>query len=86
MADLDFLGEFGLSQSDIAQPSNVYQAFILELSNKLTDNFRDYIFNNVNNTGGLAAATIAFVSGPLTITVESDEYYKFQDEGVNPVG
>ena len=86
MADLDFLGEFGISQSDIAQPQNVYEAFILELSNKLTDNFRDYIFNNVNNTGGLAAATIAYTTGPLTITVESDEYYKFQDQGVNPVG
>ena len=86
MADLDFLGEFGISQSDIAQPQNVYEAFILELSNKLTKNFRDYIFNNVNNTGGLAAATIAYTTGPLTITVESDEYYKFQDQGVNPVG
>jgi hypothetical protein len=86
MADLDFLGEFGISQNDIAQPQNVYEAFILELSNKLTDNFRDYIFNNVNNTGGLAAATIAYTTGPLTITVESDEYYKFQDQGVNPVG
>ena len=86
MADLDFLGEFGISQNDIAQPQNVYEAFILELSNNLTDNFRDYIFNNVNNTGGLASATIAYTTGPLTITVESDEYYKFQDQGVNPVG
>ena len=40
----------------------------------------------MNNTGGLAAATIAYTTGPLTITVESDEYYKFQDQGVNPVG
>jgi hypothetical protein len=86
MADLDFLGEFGISQNDIAQPQNVYEAFILELSNKLTKNFQEYIFNNVNNTGGLAAATIAYTTGPLTITVESDEYYKFQDQGVNPVG
>jgi hypothetical protein len=31
MADLDFLGEFGISQSDIAQPQNVYEKFILEL-------------------------------------------------------
>lgn len=86
MAEFDFLEGLGFSQTDLAQPETAYEKFILDLSNQLTKNFQEYIFKNANNTGALAAATIAYVNGPLTITVESDQYYKFQDEGVNPVG
>ena len=86
MADFDFLESFGFSQADLAQPENAYEKFILDLSNQLTKNFQEYIFKNVNNTGALAAATVAYVTGPLTITVESDQYYNFQDQGVNPIG
>ena len=85
MADnLDFL-DIGFTEADLSQPGTAYEKFILELSNKLTDNFRDYISKNVNNTGGLASATIAFVNGPLTITVESDQYFKYQDQGVSSI-
>jgi hypothetical protein len=86
MAEFDFLEGFGFSQTDLAQPETAYEKFILDLSNQLTKNFQEYIFKNVNNTGALAAATVAYVTGPLTITVESDQYYNFQDQGVNPVG
>ena len=86
MADFDFLEGLGISDAELSQPETAYEKFILELSNQLTKNFHDYIFNNVNNTGALASATVAYVSGPLIITVDSDQYYKFQDEGVNPVG
>jgi len=87
MADeFDFLDQFGLSENDIVQPSNAYEKYLLDLSNKITEDFKKYIDAKARNTGGLAAATYGYVSGPLTITVVSDDYFSYVDEGVNAVG
>lgn len=86
MAEFDFLEGFGFSQTDLAQPETAYEKFILALSNSVTDSFKDYIRENVNNTGALATSVIYFPTGEMSFEIQADQYYKFQDEGVNPVG
>ena len=86
MADgLEFL-DLGISQADLAQPETAYEKFILGLANEVTNQFKDYISANVNNTGGLAASVVAFPTGNMSFEIQADDYYKFQDQGVNPVG
>jgi hypothetical protein len=86
MADLDFLNYFGISASDAEQPISVYDKFIIEISNKLAEQFRDYTKKVANNTGALAASIIPVPNGQLSFRLEADDYYPFVDQGVNAVG
>lgn len=86
MADLDFLDDFGITASEAEQPASVYDRFLIELSNKLAKEFRDYTKKVANNTGGLAASIIPVPTGTLSFRLEADDYYPFVDQGVNAVG
>jgi hypothetical protein len=86
MAEFDFLDEFGISAQDAEQPKNAYDRFIIELSNKLAEEFRDYTKKVASNTGALAASIIPVPTGQLSFRLEADDYYPFVDEGVNAVG
>jgi len=84
--EFDFLEGIGISTSDVEQPSNVYQKFLLEISNKLIKDFRSNVKENANNSGGLAASVVYFPTGALSFEIQADDYFKFQDQGVNAVG
>lgn len=86
MADFDFLDDFGISAQDAEQPKNAYDRFIIELSNKLAEEFRDYTKKVASNTGALAASIIPVPTGQLSFRLEAEDYYPFVDEGVNAVG
>jgi hypothetical protein len=84
--DFDFLDTFGISTSEAQQPQNVYEKFLLDVGNKVTTDLRDYIKANANNTGGLASSVVYVPNGALTFEIQADDYFKYQDEGVNAVG
>jgi hypothetical protein len=84
--DFDFLEGIGISTSDVEQPATVYQKFIVEVSNKMIADLRAYIKENANNTGGLASSVVPFPTGSLSFEIQADDYFKFQDQGVNAVG
>jgi hypothetical protein len=84
--EFDFLEGIGISTSDVEQPATVYQKFIVEVSNQLIEDLRAYIKENANNTGGLASSVVPFPTGALSFEIQADEYFKFQDKGVNAVG
>jgi hypothetical protein len=84
--EFDFLEGIGISTSDVEQPATVYQKFIVEVSNKMIEDLRAYIKANANNTGGLAASVVYFPTGALSFEIQADDYFKFQDQGVNAVG
>ena len=86
MAEFDFLDDFGISAQDAEQPKNAYDRFIIELSNKLAEEFRDYTKKVASNTGALAASIIPVPTGQLSFRLEAQDYYPFVDEGVNAVG
>jgi hypothetical protein len=86
MADLDFLDDFGITAGDAEQPQTVYDRFLIDLSNQLATEFRDYTKKVANNTGGLAASIIPVPTGNLSFRLEADDYYPFVDQGVNAVG
>jgi hypothetical protein len=87
MADeLDILQDLGLSENDISQPTNVYEKFILELANKVTADLRETVNTKARNTGGLAGSVLYFPTSQLSFEIRADDYYKYVDEGVNPVG
>ena len=46
----------------------------------------DFIKQKANNTGGLAASVVYFPTGALSFEIQADDYFKFQDQGVNAVG
>jgi hypothetical protein len=84
--EFDFLEGIGISTSDVEQPATVYQKFIVEVSNKMIEDLRAYIKANANNTGGLASSVVPFPTGALSFEIQADDYFKFQDQGVNAVG
>lgn len=86
MADFDFLEDFGISAQDAEQPKNAYDRFIIELSNQLATEFRDYTKRVAQNTGALAASIIPVPTGQLSFRLEAEDYFPFVDEGVNAVG
>ena len=69
MAEFDFLEGLGFSQTDLAQPETAYDKFILALSNSVTDSFKDYIRENVNNTGALAQSVVYFPTGEQSFEI-----------------
>lgn len=86
MADFDFLEDFGISAQDAEQPKNAYDRFIIELSNQLATEFRDYTKRVAQNTGSLAASIIPVPTGQLSFRLEAEDYFPFVDQGVNAVG
>ena len=82
----DFLSGIGLSEADIAQPTNVYERFILELANKVTEDLRETVNAKARNSGALAQSIVYFPTGNLSFEIQADDYYNFVDEGVNAVG
>ena len=86
MADFDFLEDFGISAQDAEQPKNAYDRFIIELSNQLATEFRDYTKKVAQNTAALAASIIPVPTGQLSFRLEAEDYFPFVDEGVNAVG
>ena len=84
--EFDFLEGFGISTTDVEQPANAYQKFLLDVGNKVTKDLSDFIKQNANNTGGLAASVVYFPTGALSFEIQADDYFKFQDQGVNSVG
>lgn len=84
--EFDFLESFGVSVSDAKEPANVYEKFILDVGNKITDDLRKFIKENVNHTGALAQSVVFFPTGALSFEIQADTYFKFMDQGVNAVG
>jgi hypothetical protein len=82
MADLDFL-DIGFSEADLRQPESAYQKFILEVANKVTQDFIQYIGEKVHNTGGLMQSVVYMPTGAFSFEIQADQYYKYQDQGVN---
>lgn len=85
MADFDFLEEFGFSAGEAEQPQTVYEKFILNVANKVTEDLREYIQVNANNNGALKASVAWFPTGALSFEIQADDYYKFVDQGVNGI-
>ena len=65
------------------QPLSDYERLVRDIGQKVTDELKDYVFKNVNNLGGLAQSVVYFPTGSLSFEVRADQYYKFQDQGVN---
>ena len=84
--EFDFLEGLGISTSEVEQPANVYQKFLLDVGNQVTKDLSDFIKQKANNTGGLAASVVYFPTGALSFEIQADDYFKFQDQGVNAVG
>lgn len=86
MADFDFLEGLGFSESELQQPESAYSKLIQDIAQQVTDEFKDYINDKVHNTGALAQSVVFFPTGAMSFEIQADNYFKFQDEGVNPIG
>jgi hypothetical protein len=87
MADFDFLEtEFGISEKDLAKPESVYDRLIIDIANQVTSDLREATSKKARNTGGLTQSIAYVPNGKLSFQIQADDYYKFIDEGVNPVG
>lgn len=84
--EFDFLEGFGISTNEVEEPKNVYEQFLLDVGNKVTKDLSNFIKQKANNTGGLAASVVYFPTGELSFEIQADDYFKFQDQGVNSVG
>lgn len=83
MAELDFLDSLGISEQQLSQPETAYEKLILDIANQVTDDFKKYISENVNNTGALMQSVVYMPTGSFSFEIQADQYYKFQDQGVN---
>lgn len=83
MADLDFLDSLGISENELRQPQSAYEKLILGIANQVTDDFKKYISENVNNTGALMQSVVYMPTGSFSFEIQADQYYKYQDQGVN---
>lgn len=83
MAELDFLDSLGISENELRQPQSAYEKLILGIANQVTDDFKKYISENVNNTGALMQSVVYMPTGAFSFEIQADQYYKYQDQGVN---
>jgi hypothetical protein len=83
MADLDFLDSLGISENELRQPQSAYEKLILRIANQVTEDFKTYISDNVNNTGALMQSVVYMPTGAFSFEIQADQYYKYQDQGVN---
>jgi hypothetical protein len=88
MADFDFLEtEFGISESDLQRPQSVYERLVEDVANQIVKDLRKEIEDKgAVNRREMLQSTVPVPKGTLTFEIESTDYYKFIDEGVNPVG
>ena len=86
MADFDFLETLGISEDQLDQPQNAYERFMVELSKQITKELKEYIQKNAFNKGGLFQSVIPVPTGAMSFEIQADQYFKFIDEGVNPIG
>lgn len=86
MADFDFLDSLGISTDQLEEPQSAYEKLIIDIAEQLTDNLKDYIKQKAWNKGGLFQSVIYVPTGGLSFEIQADEYFKFIDEGVNPIG
>jgi hypothetical protein len=82
MADLDF-SDIGFSEADLQQPQTAYEKLILGIAEKVTADFVKYIAENVHNKGGLMQSVVYMPTGAFSFEIQADQYYKYQDQGVN---
>jgi hypothetical protein len=83
MAELDFLDSLGISQQELSQPETAYEKLILDIANQVTEDFKEYISQKVNNTGALMQSVVYMPTGAFSFEIQADEYYAYQDQGVN---
>lgn len=83
MAELDFLDSLGFTEQELTQPQTAYEKLILEIANQVTDDLKQYISENVNNTGALMQSVIYMPTGQFSFEIQADQYYLYQDQGVN---
>lgn len=65
------------------QPLSDYERLVRDIGQMVTDELSKYVRDNVHNTGGLAQSVVYFPTGALSFEVQADQYFKFQDQGVN---
>jgi hypothetical protein len=65
------------------EPLSDYEKLVTTIGQLVTDELSDYVRKNVHNLGGLAQSVVYFPTGALSFEVQADQYYKFQDQGVN---
>ena len=86
MADnFEFLKNLGVSKADLAKPANAYEEMLMDMAKELMMRIKATTQNKAQNTGGLAASIGVMPKGQLSIAIDADFYFKFMDEGVNPV-
>jgi hypothetical protein len=66
-------------------PQSDYEKLVTTIGQKVTDELSKYVRENVHNLGGLAQSVVYFPTGALSFEVQADQYYKFQDRGVNGI-
>jgi len=84
--DFQFLDELGITESDVAQPQSVYQEFILQLANKITEDLREATSQKARNTGALAQSIAYFPTGEMSFEIKEDDFSSYVDEVANAVG
>jgi hypothetical protein len=65
------------------EPLSDYEKLVTIIGQLVTDELSDYVRKNVHNLGGLAQSVVYFPTGALSFEVQADQYFKFQDKGVN---
>jgi hypothetical protein len=67
------------------EPLSDYEKLVTTIGQLVTDELSDYVRKNVHNLGGLAQSVVYFPTGSLSFEVRADQYYKFQDQGVDGI-
>jgi hypothetical protein len=75
--------DLGIVATD--NPQSDYEKLVTTIGQKVTDELSKYVRENVHNLGGLAQSVVYFPTGALSFEVQADQYYKFQDQGVNGI-
>ena len=84
--DLDFMTQLGAKRSDFADPKNAYEKVLIQLARDVMTKLRNATLRKAQNSGGLASSIAVTPKGGLSVSIDADFYFKFMDEGVNPVG
>jgi hypothetical protein len=83
--DLDFMSQLGAKRSEFAEPKSAYEKVLMQLARDVMTKLRNVTLQKAQNSGGLASSIAVTPKGALSISIDADFYFKFMDEGVNPV-
>lgn len=83
--DLDFMSQLGAKRSEFAEPKSAYEKVLMQLARDVMTKLRNVTLQKAQNSGGLASSIAVTPKGQLSISIDADFYFKFMDEGVNPV-